>query len=202
MERRTETAWRLVTNGALGVGLVALGLYCLFTPWSDPDFRRLLLANLGAVVAGILVAVPLALRLHHWQERDELGGLGRTRQEHVTTVLRLIRKELEHNGDLLLSAQGAPPEPTAPLLLKDTLWLALTRGGDLAWIPNPETLDRLASAYYYVGALTRLGPAAGGAPPSEDESRYRQELESKALGKVVAAVQAIDATLGIATETD
>lgn len=184
--------------------LVSLGVYCLTACWSDWTFQREFLSRLGASLAAVLVGVPIALGLRDQLRRGEMEEHRRSQAEHAATVLSLLRRELEHNGDLLLARKGSDePLPSEPL--KDDLWQALTRGGELPWLHEPEVLDRLASAYYYVRAVSELESAmahsgAGFGPDGslpEGYRRYLEDLEARALRHVVLALETVDERMGL-----
>ncbi|NPV08621.1 MAG: hypothetical protein HPY83_11770 [Anaerolineae bacterium] len=203
MAKRLRLLMRLVGVSVLFGLLASLGVYCLTACWSDWAFQREFLSRLGSSLAAILVGVPIALGLRDQLRRGEMEEHRRSQAEHASTVLSLLRRELEHNGDLLLARQGSDtPLPSEPL--KDDLWQALTRGGELPWLQEPAVLDRLASAYYYVRAVSELESAmahsgAGFGPDgtlSEGFRGYLEDLEARALRHVVLALETVDEKMG------
>lgn len=190
--------WLIGGLALLGV-LVSLGIYVVSACWTDWVFNREFLNRLGADLSAVVLGVPIALGVRDFIRRGKLAEQRRSQAEHAASVLNLLHRELEHNGDLLLARKGSELAlPTEPL--KDDLWQALTRSGELPWLHDPEVLDRLATAYYYIRALAELesamahtgaGLGPGGTMP-EGHRRYMEELADRALRHVVLALETLE----------
>lgn len=149
---------RLVTTSAMKKNLygaaVCLALtlslgYSLITKdaW---DFWN----NLVATLMGIAIGVPVGLFVDRKQarrtEEKRLRNEERQKQEHITKIVGLLRKELNDGLRTLKAIRSASSVNTwtGHQPIKIELWQAFSDGGEIHWIDDPNLLDALASAYH------------------------------------------------------
>jgi hypothetical protein len=152
-------------NSLMVVALIILAIIPIiyfFTHRGETAFLDSTMGNWFATMAGAFVGVISALELYKWQEKRE--DIVREREtkikereeyEHSLKIMTLISDELDHNKNQIIDSNTlAKHENTERLVFSDglkvELWDALSDGGELQWIKDPELIDIISRAYHYI----------------------------------------------------
>ena len=147
--------WTMVILILLTIPPVILAV-CYF---NDIEFRQNLIAGLLSTLVGLLIGIPIALRLNHIQEQNDLVKTANEDKERKKNIVTIVRNELLFNKGLLTDRQ--PNEKNSDRIvttenLKDESWNSLSDGGELKYINDPELLDIISKAYYYIRIIKYL----------------------------------------------
>jgi hypothetical protein len=154
--------WRLAAFfGIVSAVVIAAAVYLA----GSPDFRIGFFTNFLATVAGVALGVPVAVwltlqeaarqeRLNKSQAEAEASA-ARSKEETKAAdrrrdVLVAIRTELTEN---LVGLEDRRPHGerifVIPFLM-DEVWSAISDGGELKWVNDPEILRQLARSYVFI----------------------------------------------------
>lgn len=140
---------------AAGIGiLVAGGIALLVVILTGTSFKEAFGSNFLATVAGVALGVPVAVWLTLREAREQQTA-AETQEKRVATerrrdVLKVLRRELSENLDTLAERMATTPRGLAVPFLQDEVWSAMSDGGELRWVADPDLLRRLARSYLYV----------------------------------------------------
>lgn len=155
--RKATLFHKLIRNSVVITFVLVGGLtacICLFAP---ADFAGAYLSNLLATIAGVVLGIPTALYIAHFQEKE-------TEKERKKRILNLLKKELDNDAGYIFSWKGRSDQ-TGPdevndseisIFLRDDVWKAFADGGELQWIKDPDLLEQLSIAYFQIGAIKEL----------------------------------------------
>jgi hypothetical protein len=172
----------------------------------DPLYRDSFFGNWAATVIGVIFGIPIALELNRRQVAAEKQ---REESKRRKRILGLLHKEISYNKKEMTKRAETTPGERLVLMpgLKDGLWRAFSDGGELQWVQDPDLLDVVSSAYYYVKALiyleNRFFEAAHFPGMQIHEDKYPQDyildylrvIDPIALGEIDQALQALSAAL-------
>ncbi|HXV81316.1 MAG TPA: hypothetical protein VEG60_15670 [Candidatus Binatia bacterium] len=150
----------VIVATALAAAIVPI--FYTATHLSDPLYRDSFLGNWAATVIGVIFGVPIALELNRRQvAAKKLRAEAEKRREESKRrkrILGLLHKEISYNKKELTKRAETTPGERLILMpgLKDGLWRAFSAGGELRWVRDPDLLDSVSNAYYYVKALIYL----------------------------------------------
>lgn len=154
--------------GLAGVPVVAIAaavLVAVAAGAADRAFIGALLATLIGVIAGL----PLALWIARHQQKAEESARVKEAISRKGFVLNVLRHELDEDLKALLGRDQALHEPGPYNFgpeLRTSTWEALSAGGELAWIDDPELLDSFARTYHWITVQCDL------------ERHYREWMDS------------------------
>lgn len=120
-------------------------------------------ANFLSTVAGIFFSVPVSLWLAQ-REASDFEASARRREDAAAarrkrTILRLLRAEIQLNLDNMVERAPTPgigPREHIIPFLRRSVWDALSDGGELRWVDDPELLGSLSNAYHWIGTNAYL----------------------------------------------
>lgn len=208
----TITAWRTASlGGAVVAVLIVVGV--LVT--SSQGFRDAFGSNFLATVAGIALGVPIAVWLT-LREADELGKAARAQEEVRSAarrgeVLVAIRRELAENKTILGERSQDGKRNLAVPFLQDEVWAAMSDGGELRWVNDPDLLRQVARAYVFVRTNIFLerrafeiihypGMRIQGHDPEKRILDYLNNLDHVVTAAMDEAIAAIDSVVGPAPD--
>ena len=183
------------------------------THLSDPSYRDSFLGNWAATVIGVIFGVPIALELNRRHEAAKAlqaeAEKRREESERRKRILGLLHKEISYNKKELRKRAEITHGERLILMpgLKDGLWRAFSAGGELRWVRDPDLLDAISNAYYYVKVLIYLEnqffEAAHFPGMQIHQDKYPQDyildylrvIDPIALGEIDQALQALSAAL-------
>ena len=165
------------------------------------------IGNWLATLLGIIAGVPIALAIERQKISREEQERAAEHRERAIKVSFLIRDELVYNSNRL--AERLNNKVSLPLLpFKNDLWRALSDSGEIRWIDNPPILNKIASAYYYIGVVSAIEDKCyqairGINPRYEDGTLASQRLledarkfDAELSVNISAAIRAIEETVG------
>ena len=113
------------------------------------------IGNWLATLLGIIAGVPIALAIERQRISHEEQAHVAEHREHAIKVSFLIRDKLVYNSNRL--TERINDKTSLPLFpFKNDLWRALSDSGEIRWIDNPPILNKIASAYYYIGVVSAI----------------------------------------------
>lgn len=113
------------------------------------------IGNWLATLLGIIAGVPIALAIERQRISREERERAAEQQEEAKKISSLIRDELVYNSDGLAERiKNQNISPRRPL--KSDLWRALSDSGEIRWIDNASVLNKIASAYFYIGVVSAI----------------------------------------------
>ena len=154
MPRKYRT-W-LVWLPIVGVALIPTVFF--FGHLGERAFVAATMGNWFATMVGVLVGIPIAVRLAMWQQEQRQKREDEKEQaesrSRKSRILNLVREELEFNRNKLSEQPVEPDSPFERVIsaggLKDELWRAFSDGGELEWIDDLDLMSILAQAYHCI----------------------------------------------------
>jgi hypothetical protein len=154
--RKMKINLRWVLIGVLAI----IPVTYLFFRIVDLPFRDSLMGNWFATMVGALAGILTAIEINNSLENKEKQNKEVEETQRKEKILSLIKEELTFNLDELLLRRPNQQEQkirTAKLPgLKDELWNAFSDGGEIQWINDPQLLDAITKAYYYIRSVIFL----------------------------------------------
>lgn len=146
-----DAGWGRASTVAI---LVAVGIVLAALVLGGPSFREAFLSNFMSTVAGVAVGVPVAVWLALRETRQAQAAAARAELRVAAArrrdVLRALKKELTENLETLAERTANPERTLAIPFLQDEVWAAMSDGGELRWIEDPDLLRQLARSYLFV----------------------------------------------------
>jgi hypothetical protein len=167
------------------------------------------LAGLFPTIVGVVVGIPIA-----WWGIRVAEGVGAERaaddaRRRRADVLRLIGGELDRNLAEMRGGRAAQPrDVTVPLLAVET-WRAMSDGGELRTIDDPQLIGHIANAYHRIDATSllerlllnwKMTPSSytiewHGKSPAEDVRAALVDQDPHTISAIDVALEAIRAAL-------
>ena len=160
---RTRLSFRMVSTwgrasliGVAAAALIVLGVLVL----TGRTFRDAFGSNFLATVAGVALGVPIAVWLT-LKEADEVGKTAKAQEEAQSArrrkeILTVIQLELTENKEALLARRTSGSRGFVIPFLGDEVWAAMSDGGELRWISDPNLLRKIARSYWYIRTVIFL----------------------------------------------
>ncbi|MDP1678283.1 MAG: hypothetical protein Q8L88_15605 [Bacteroidota bacterium] len=178
--------------------------------FNDIQFRQNLMAGLLSTLVGLVIGIPIALRLNHIQEKNDLTKKENEDIERKRRIIKIIQNELLFNNDRLVERQ--PNEQNAERIvttetLKDELWNSLSDGGELRYINDPELLDLISKAYYYIRIIKYLEDkyfesihfpglmVKQGSPPNERILNYIKQTDPVVIKYIKTCIEKLESVM-------
>ncbi len=134
-------------------------LYFIFRI-TDIPFRDSLMGNWFATMIGALAGILTAIEINHSLENIEKTKRETEEKQRKEKILSLIKEELNFNLNEMMSRQPNSPDKNQRSVripgLKDELWDAFSDSGEIQWLNDPQLLDVITKAYYYVRSVIYL----------------------------------------------
>jgi hypothetical protein len=181
---------------AVMILLAVIPAVFFFARLNDQAFLDSTMGNWFATMIGVVLGIPIALGLSRWQQRQqeqqERTARARETADHRTRVLHVIKNELQFNLERLATSRKGNGERKGKVTyargLKTAMWQALSHGGELQWIGNPELLEACSLAYYYAEyILTLEGFCMQIVFYPGEESRFQEATMHNLIDLLVAA---------------
>ena len=127
---------------------------------SDISFRDNLMGNWFATMIGAIVGILTAIEINSMIEKTENAKKELEEKQRKKKILGLIKEELEFNLDKIksrrLNLEKTGKRSVSIPSMKDELWNAFSDGGEIEWINDPQLLDTITRAYYYIRSVIYL----------------------------------------------
>lgn len=129
--------------------LFTISISLIFGKWFFPDF----VSNFIATLIGLIFGIPLGLEVDRRIEREKEKGKERE-------VLFLLVQEMQ--GNLINLEEWKRPSSERDFMeqvtnliggVRDEFWRALSDGGEIGCIKDPNQLHSIADAYYSISAI-------------------------------------------------
>jgi hypothetical protein len=150
--------------GGIAIALSFFVAWVCFECLPSSPLRDNFLGDALATVIGAIIGIPIALWLGRRQQKEqeerERQAEQRESAERKAKILRLIKRELEHNREHIIEDEkrNERKEEKGPPIrgFKDELWRAFSDGGELEWITDLDLLHSISQAYHYIRVASEL----------------------------------------------
>jgi hypothetical protein len=148
----------------IAIALLVFVAWVCFECLPSSALRDNFLGDALATIIGVIIGIPIALWLGRKQQKDqeerERQAEQRESAERKAKILKLIKRELEHNREHIVESEkrnGRKEEKEPPIRgFKDELWRAFSDGGELEWITDLDLLHFVSQAYHYIRVASEL----------------------------------------------